>query len=175
MSVRESPSTSCASVPRRSAVKPAASTAQIVAMVRSVMRGVCRGPASIQVHNVNLGHFPRMGAGSHRVSCGKIVIADRSCDQGRPATNHEQQHVGPRVFATASNVCLTPIERSSTIAIGILIVCLIIMFGFEATNGFHDNTKAVATVILPTRGTPPRRWCGRSWHASDYPGFTKIR
>ena len=42
---------------------------------------------------------------------------------------------------------LAHIEPSSAMAIGILVVCLILVFGFEATNGFHDTANAVATVI----------------------------
>jgi hypothetical protein len=72
--VRESPSTSCASVPTSNAVKPAASTAQIVAMVRSVMRGVCRGRAPIQAHSVDRGPIRRLAAGSQSTRCGKIYI-----------------------------------------------------------------------------------------------------
>ena len=56
ISLRDSPSMSWARVPSSNAVKPAASSAQIVAMVRSVMRGVCRGAGSIQAQNAILAH-----------------------------------------------------------------------------------------------------------------------
>lgn len=42
---------------------------------------------------------------------------------------------------------LAHIVPSSEIAVGILVVCLILVFAFEATNGFHDTANAVATVI----------------------------
>jgi PiT family inorganic phosphate transporter len=41
-------------------------------------------------------------------------------------------------------------------AIGILTVCLILMFGFEATDGFHDTTNAVATAIYANAQHPTR-------------------
>jgi inorganic phosphate transporter, PiT family len=47
-------------------------------------------------------------------------------------------------------------------AIGILVVCLILVFGFEATNGFHDTANAVATVIYTNALRPTQAvvWSG---------------
>ncbi len=36
---------------------------------------------------------------------------------------------------------------SSGIVIEILLVCFVMVLAFEATNGFHDSSNAVATVI----------------------------
>jgi PiT family inorganic phosphate transporter len=36
---------------------------------------------------------------------------------------------------------------SSGIVVGMLVVCLVMVLLFEATNGFHDTSNAVATVI----------------------------
>ncbi|QIE29332.1 hypothetical protein SBC1_72810 (plasmid) [Caballeronia sp. SBC1] len=36
---------------------------------------------------------------------------------------------------------------SSAIVVGMLVVCLVMVLVFEATNGFHDTSNAVATVI----------------------------
>jgi hypothetical protein len=57
---------------------------------------------------------------------------------------------------------LAHIEPSSAMAIGILIVCLILVFGFEATNGFHDTANAVATIIYTNalRPTQAEVWSG---------------
>ncbi len=46
---------------------------------------------------------------------------------------------------------LAHVEPSSAVTIGILIVCLILVFGFDATNGFHDTANAFATVNLNQR------------------------
>lgn len=57
---------------------------------------------------------------------------------------------------------LAHIEPSSAMAIGILVVCLILVFGFEATNGFHDTANAVATVIYTNALRPTQAvvWSG---------------
>jgi PiT family inorganic phosphate transporter len=57
---------------------------------------------------------------------------------------------------------LAHVEPSSAVAIGILIVCLILVFGFEATNGFHDTANAVATVIYTNALRPTQAvvWSG---------------
>src|SRR5437764_11998786 len=51
---------------------------------------------------------------------------------------------------------------SSEVAIAILIVSLILVFAFEATNGFHDTANAVATVIYTNSlaPTPAVIWSG---------------
>lgn len=49
---------------------------------------------------------------------------------------------------------LANVEPSSATAIAILVVCLVLVFTFEATNGFHDTANAVATVIY-TRSLHP--------------------
>jgi inorganic phosphate transporter, PiT family len=36
---------------------------------------------------------------------------------------------------------------SSGIVIGMLVACFVMVLAFEATNGFHDASNAVATVI----------------------------
>ena len=36
---------------------------------------------------------------------------------------------------------------SSGIVVAMLVVCLVMVLAFEATNGFHDSSNAVATVI----------------------------
>jgi hypothetical protein len=65
---------------------------------------------------------------------------------------------------------LTHIQPSSAMAIGFLTVCLILMFGFEATNGVHETGNAVPTVIYtnalhPTQAVvwPAARICSRFW------------
>jgi hypothetical protein len=93
-------------------------------------------------------HFSAWGR-QPPVSCGKIVTRIVVATKDQPATNgrnHEKRHVGRRVPETAGNVCLR-ISNPSAVAIGSLTVCLILMFGFEATNGFHDSANAVAIII----------------------------
>ena len=57
---------------------------------------------------------------------------------------------------------LSNIVPSSDVAIAILIVSLILVFAFEATNGFHDTANAVATVIYTNSlaPTPAVIWSG---------------
>ncbi len=50
---------------------------------------------------------------------------------------------------------LAHIVPSSYAAITLLVICLILVFAFEATNGFHDTANAVATVIY-TNSLQPR-------------------
>ena len=47
-----------------------------------------------------------------------------------------------------------------TIGLAILLFALVLTFGFEFVNGFHDTANAVATVIYTN--SPPRPWCGRA-------------
>src|SRR5437588_11292694 len=49
---------------------------------------------------------------------------------------------------------LSNIVPSSDVAIAILVVSLILVFAFEATNGFHDTANAVATVIYTNSLAP---------------------
>src|ERR1700753_4237699 len=42
---------------------------------------------------------------------------------------------------------LTHLDPASALAVGVLLICLIMVVIFEATNGFHDAANAVATVI----------------------------
>jgi inorganic phosphate transporter, PiT family len=42
---------------------------------------------------------------------------------------------------------LTHLPPSSALSIGLLVICLLLVLAFEATNGFHDAANAVATVI----------------------------
>ena len=42
---------------------------------------------------------------------------------------------------------LSNLDPTSSLAIGLLIVALLMVIAFEATNGFHDAANAVATVI----------------------------
>ena len=42
---------------------------------------------------------------------------------------------------------LVHLVPSSATVIGLLIFCLLLVLLFEATNGFHDTSNAVATVI----------------------------
>src|SRR5438067_10801320 len=57
---------------------------------------------------------------------------------------------------------LSNIVPSSDVAIAILVVSLILVFAFEATNGFHDTANAVATVIYTNSlaPTPAVIWSG---------------
>jgi len=57
---------------------------------------------------------------------------------------------------------LAHVEPSSATAIFILGVCLVLVFTFEATNGFHDTANAVATVIYTKslRPTAAVIWSG---------------
>ena len=51
---------------------------------------------------------------------------------------------------------------SSDVVIGMLIACLILVLAFEATNGFHDTSNAVATVIYTNtlKPVPAVIWSG---------------
>ncbi len=51
---------------------------------------------------------------------------------------------------------------SSDVVVGMLIVCLILVLAFEATNGFHDTSNAVATVIYTNtlKPVPAVVWSG---------------
>jgi PiT family inorganic phosphate transporter len=42
---------------------------------------------------------------------------------------------------------LAHLAPSSPVVIVMLVVCLIMVLAFEASNGFHDSSNAVATVI----------------------------
>lgn len=39
------------------------------------------------------------------------------------------------------------LPSSSSVIAAMLVVCLVMVLAFEATNGFHDSSNAVATVI----------------------------
>ena len=56
---------------------------------------------------------------------------------------------------------LSNLDPTSSLAIGLLIVALLMVIAFEATNGFHDAANAVATVIY-TKSTPVQAvvWSG---------------
>ena len=43
--------------------------------------------------------------------------------------------------------CVIEFRSHFSLAIGLLIVALLMVIAFEATNGFHDAANAVATVI----------------------------
>ncbi|MBV8588681.1 MAG: inorganic phosphate transporter [Acetobacteraceae bacterium] len=51
---------------------------------------------------------------------------------------------------------------SSIISISLLAICLLLVFAFEATNGFHDAANAVATVIYTNslKSIPAVVWSG---------------
>ena len=49
---------------------------------------------------------------------------------------------------------LSNLDPTSSLAIGLLIVALLMVIAFEATNGFHDAANAVATVIYTKSLTP---------------------
>jgi len=51
---------------------------------------------------------------------------------------------------------------SSDVVIGMLVVCFILVLAFEATNGFHDTSNAVATVIYTNtlKPVPAVVWSG---------------
>ena len=51
---------------------------------------------------------------------------------------------------------LSNLDPTSSLAIGLLIVALLMVIAFEATNGFHDAANAVATAIY-TKSRPPFR------------------
>ena len=42
---------------------------------------------------------------------------------------------------------LAHLPPSSVLSISLLVICLLLVLAFEATNGFHDAANAVATVI----------------------------
>src|SRR3984957_12334756 len=50
-------------------------------------------------------------------------------------------------LGTAQSNVLSNLDPTSSLAIGLLIVALLMVIAFEATNGFHDAANAVATVI----------------------------
>jgi hypothetical protein len=75
----------------------------------------------------------------------------------RPELN-EQRHVGPRVPQTVINVCSPISSRHRPWRSAFLIVCLILVFGFEATNGFTTPQTQSRPSSTPTRCAPPRRW-----------------
>jgi inorganic phosphate transporter, PiT family len=57
---------------------------------------------------------------------------------------------------------LTHLDPASALAVGLLIISLIMVVMFEATNGFHDAANAVATVIYTRSLTPTQAvlWSG---------------
>jgi inorganic phosphate transporter, PiT family len=57
---------------------------------------------------------------------------------------------------------LTHLDPASALAVGLLILALIMVVMFEATNGFHDAANAVATVIYTRSLTPTQAvvWSG---------------
>jgi PiT family inorganic phosphate transporter len=57
---------------------------------------------------------------------------------------------------------LSHLDPASALAIGLLIFALVLVFAFEATNGFHDAANAVATVIYTKSLTPAKAviWSG---------------
>jgi hypothetical protein len=59
-------------------------------------------------------------------------------------------------LGTAESHVLSNLDPPSSLAIGLLIVALLMVIAFEATNGFHDAANAVATVIY-TKSRPPFR------------------
>ena len=42
---------------------------------------------------------------------------------------------------------LTHMMPASGLVVAMLIACFVMVLAFEATNGFHDTSNAVATVI----------------------------
>ena len=57
-------------------------------------------------------------------------------------------------LGTAESHVLSNLDPTSSLAIGLLIVALLMVIAFEATNGFHDAANAVATVIYTKSLTP---------------------
>ena len=57
-------------------------------------------------------------------------------------------------LGTAEIDVLSNLDPTSSLAIGLLIVALLMVIAFEATNGFHDAANAVATVIYTKSLTP---------------------
>ncbi len=57
---------------------------------------------------------------------------------------------------------LVHLVPSSAVVIGLLIGCFILVLAFEATNGFHDTSNAVATVIYTNslKPVPAVIWSG---------------
>ncbi|RFU45215.1 anion permease [Paraburkholderia sp. DHOC27] len=51
---------------------------------------------------------------------------------------------------------------SSTVVVAMLVICLVMVLAFEATNGFHDSSNAVATVIYTQSLKPAQAvvWSG---------------
>lgn len=103
ISLRDSPSMSWARVPSSNAVKPAASSAQIVAMVRSVMRGVCRGAGSIQAQNANSRPILAHGGGrlGHQLWKDLISLAGGDVrNRTNPGTLAHEFHNRPSTHAS---------------------------------------------------------------------------
>ena len=76
---------------------------------------------------------------------------------------------GPKVLAwavdTAGTVAVELLESFTTLSAGqlaLLVAALVIAFGFECINGFHDTANAVATVIYTKslKPTPAVVWSG---------------
>jgi hypothetical protein len=65
-------------------------------------------------------------------------------------------------LGTAESHVLSNLDPTSSLAIGLLIVALLMVIAFEATNGFHDAANAVATVITPNRDPRSGRTRGTS-------------
>ena len=65
-------------------------------------------------------------------------------------------------LGTAESHVLSNLDPTSSLAIGLLIVALLMVIAFEATNGFHDAANAVATVIYTKSLTPVQAvvWSG---------------
>src|ERR1700733_3378147 len=65
-------------------------------------------------------------------------------------------------LGTAEIDVLSNLDPTSSLAIGLLIVALLMVIAFEATNGFHDAANAVATVIYTKSLTPVQAvvWSG---------------
>jgi inorganic phosphate transporter, PiT family len=57
---------------------------------------------------------------------------------------------------------LTHFAPSSAIVVAMLVVCLVMVLAFEASNGFHDSSNAVATVIYTNSLQPVQAvvWSG---------------
>jgi Phosphate transporter family len=72
-------------------------------------------------------------------------------------------------LGTAESRVLSNLDLTSSPAIGLLIVALLMVIAYEATNGFHDAVNAVASVIYTKSMTPVQAMV---W--SDVMNFTGV-
>ena len=87
---------------------------------------------------------------------------------------HVRQVGGPKRIEPGRDkeptLMLAHLALSSALSIGLLVICLLLVLAFEATNGFHDAANAVATVIYTNslKSVPAVVWSGiMNFHRRD--------